>query len=76
MTDTPSGFSGDDAGRMVQELQEGQYSTTLDFTKAYKKHGIKPGNRPTNNLTPLGSGPGMDWREVQTESDNIREYKS
>jgi raffinose/stachyose/melibiose transport system substrate-binding protein len=35
-TDTPSGFSGDDAGKMVQELLAGQYSTTLDFAKAYK----------------------------------------
>lgn len=35
-TDTPSGFSGDDAGRMVQDLLGGKYSTTLDFAKAYK----------------------------------------
>ncbi|OME51838.1 hypothetical protein BSK59_20205 [Paenibacillus odorifer] len=35
-TDTPSGFSGDDAGRMVQELLAGQYTTSLDFAEAYK----------------------------------------
>lgn len=33
----PSGFSGDDAGRMVQELYAGQYETTIDFAKAYKE---------------------------------------
>jgi raffinose/stachyose/melibiose transport system substrate-binding protein len=33
----PSGFSGDDAGRMVQELYAGQYKTTIDFAKAYKE---------------------------------------
>lgn len=32
----PSGFSGDDAGRMVQELYAGQYATSMDFAKAYK----------------------------------------
>ncbi|WP_135553164.1 ABC transporter substrate-binding protein [Paenibacillus cymbidii] len=35
-TDTPSGFSGDDAGRMVQELLAGKYAASLDFAKAYK----------------------------------------
>lgn len=35
-TDTPAGFSGDDAGRMVQELLSGKYKTTIDFAKAYK----------------------------------------
>ncbi|GKX30344.1 hypothetical protein SH1V18_28240 [Vallitalea longa] len=33
----PSGFSGDDAGRMVQELYAGQYKATIDFAKAYKE---------------------------------------
>lgn len=32
----PSGFSGDDAGRMVQDLYAGKYKTSLDFAKAYK----------------------------------------
>ncbi|SDN52376.1 raffinose/stachyose/melibiose transport system substrate-binding protein [Paenibacillus sp. yr247] len=36
-TDTPAGFSGDDAGRMVQDLLVGKYKTTLDFAKAYKE---------------------------------------
>lgn len=35
-TSGPSGFSGDDAGRMVQELYAGKYKTSLDFAKAYK----------------------------------------
>lgn len=35
-TDTPSGFSGDDAGRMVQDLYAGKYSDTKAFAKAYK----------------------------------------
>ncbi|KIL39441.1 hypothetical protein SD70_19890 [Gordoniibacillus kamchatkensis] len=35
-TDTPAGFSGDDAGRMVQDLLAGKYKTSLDFAKAYK----------------------------------------
>ncbi len=35
-TDTPSGFSGDDAGRMVQDLLSGRYATALDFAKAYQ----------------------------------------
>lgn len=34
-TDTPSGFSGDDAGRMVQELFAGKYKEPADFAKAY-----------------------------------------
>ncbi|MFD0674746.1 ABC transporter substrate-binding protein [Cohnella sp. GCM10027633] len=35
-TDTPSGFSGDDAGRMVQELLAGKYDS-LQFAKAYNE---------------------------------------
>lgn len=35
-TEGPSGFSGDDAGRMVQELYMGKYRTSIDFAKAYK----------------------------------------
>jgi raffinose/stachyose/melibiose transport system substrate-binding protein len=35
-TDTPTGFSGDDAGRMVQDLLAGKYKATIDFAKAYK----------------------------------------
>ncbi len=35
--ESPSGFSGDDAGRMVQELYAGQYSASIDFAKAYKE---------------------------------------
>ncbi|MCR4426283.1 MAG: extracellular solute-binding protein [Firmicutes bacterium] len=35
-TEAPSGFSGDDAGRMVQELYVGKYRTPADFAKAYK----------------------------------------
>ncbi|GKU76491.1 ABC transporter substrate-binding protein [Paenibacillus sp. L3-i20] len=35
-TDTPSGFSGDDAGRIVQELLAGKYKSTGDFASAYK----------------------------------------
>jgi len=34
-TPWPSGFSGDDAGRMVQELLIGQYKSPTDFAKAY-----------------------------------------
>ncbi|KRE58008.1 ABC transporter substrate-binding protein [Paenibacillus sp. Soil750] len=36
-TDTPSGFSGDDVGRMVQELIAGKYKTPADFAKTYKE---------------------------------------
>lgn len=40
-TDWPSGFSGDDAGRMVQELMVGKYKNShdfaVDFTKAWDK---------------------------------------
>jgi raffinose/stachyose/melibiose transport system substrate-binding protein len=36
-TDTPSGFSGDDAGRMVQELLAGSYKTPDEFAKKYKE---------------------------------------
>ncbi|MEA4882307.1 MAG: extracellular solute-binding protein [Clostridia bacterium] len=35
-TEGPSGFSGDDAGRMVQELYMGKYRTSIEFAKAYK----------------------------------------
>ncbi len=35
-TDTPAGFSGDDAGRMVQELLSGKYATPVDFAKTYR----------------------------------------
>jgi raffinose/stachyose/melibiose transport system substrate-binding protein len=35
-TDTPSGFSGDDAGRMVQELLANKY-TPAKFAKAYQE---------------------------------------
>lgn len=35
-TDTPSGFSGDDAGKMVQELLAGKY-TSIEFAKAYRE---------------------------------------
>lgn len=34
-TDSPAGFSGDDAGRMMQELLAGKYKTSQDFAKAY-----------------------------------------
>ncbi|MFC5468960.1 ABC transporter substrate-binding protein [Cohnella suwonensis] len=34
-TDTPAGFSGDDAGRMMQELLAGKYKTSHDFAVAY-----------------------------------------
>jgi raffinose/stachyose/melibiose transport system substrate-binding protein len=34
-TDTPSGFSGDDSGRMVQELLAGKY-TSAEFAAEYK----------------------------------------
>lgn len=33
----PSGFSGDDAGRMVQDLYAGKYKTPDEFAKAYKE---------------------------------------
>ena len=32
----PSGFSGDDIGRMVQDLLAGTYSSSTEFAKAYK----------------------------------------
>jgi raffinose/stachyose/melibiose transport system substrate-binding protein len=35
-TDTPAGFSGDDAGRMVQDLLTGKYPTAAAFAKAYQ----------------------------------------
>ena len=35
--ETPAGFSGDDAGRMVQELYAGNYKTPQAFAEAYKK---------------------------------------
>lgn len=36
-TETPSGFSGDDAGRMVQELLAGKYASSDAFAAAYKE---------------------------------------
>lgn len=36
-TDWPSGFSGDDAGRMVQELMVGKYENSHDFAVDFKK---------------------------------------
>jgi raffinose/stachyose/melibiose transport system substrate-binding protein len=36
-TDTPAGFSGDDAGRMVQELLSGTYATPVAFAKSYRE---------------------------------------
>ncbi|MEX2416298.1 MAG: extracellular solute-binding protein [Paenibacillaceae bacterium] len=36
-SDVPSGFSGDDAGRMVQELLVGKYKESIDFAKAYRE---------------------------------------
>ncbi|WP_178023234.1 extracellular solute-binding protein [uncultured Paenibacillus sp.] len=36
-TDWPSGFSGDDAGRMVQELMVGKYDNSHDFAVDFKK---------------------------------------
>lgn len=35
--ENPSGFSGDDAGRMVQDLYAGKYKTPSEFAKAYKE---------------------------------------
>lgn len=35
-TEGPSGFSGDDAGRMVQEILVKKYDTPSDFAKEYK----------------------------------------
>jgi raffinose/stachyose/melibiose transport system substrate-binding protein len=35
-TEAPAGFSGDDAGRLVQALYAGQIKTPADFAKAYK----------------------------------------
>ncbi|CAH0120653.1 MULTISPECIES: ABC transporter substrate-binding protein [unclassified Paenibacillus] len=35
-TDWPSGFSGDDAGRMVQELLVGKYKSSLEFAQAFQ----------------------------------------
>ncbi len=44
----PSGFSGDDAGRMVQELYAGQYESALEFAKAYKDVWDKAWNASNN----------------------------
>ncbi len=46
--ENPSGFSGDDAGRMVQELYAGQYETSLDFANAYKETWDKAWNASNN----------------------------
>ena len=35
-TESPAGFSGDDAGRMVQALYAGQYKASIDFAMTYK----------------------------------------
>ena len=35
-TEAPAGFSGDDAGRLVQGLFAGQFATSGDFAKEYK----------------------------------------
>jgi len=35
-TDTPAGFSGDDAGRMVQDLLTGKYATPQAFATSYQ----------------------------------------
>ncbi|GIO38244.1 sugar ABC transporter substrate-binding protein [Paenibacillus antibioticophila] len=35
-TDWPSGFSGDDAGRLVQELLVGKYKNSVDFAKEFE----------------------------------------
>jgi raffinose/stachyose/melibiose transport system substrate-binding protein len=34
--EAPAGFSGDDAGRLVQGLFSGQFKTSMEFAKAYK----------------------------------------
>lgn len=47
-TDTPSGFSGDDAGRMVQELLASKYKSSDEFASAYKGAWDKAWNA-TNN---------------------------
>jgi len=36
-TSWPSGFSGDDADKMVQELYAGKYSDSISFAKAFKE---------------------------------------
>lgn len=46
--ENPSSFSGDDAGRMVQELYAGQYETSIDFAKAYKDTWDKAWNASNN----------------------------
>lgn len=46
--ENPSGFSGDDAGRMVQELYAGQYDTSIDFANAYKEVWDKAWNASNN----------------------------
>lgn len=46
--ENPSGFSGDDAGRMVQELYAGQYATSIEFANAYKETWDKAWNASNN----------------------------
>ena len=46
--ENPSGFSGDDAGRMVQELYAGEYKTSIDFAAAYKEIWDKAWNASNN----------------------------
>ncbi|HEX7057137.1 MAG TPA: extracellular solute-binding protein [Bacilli bacterium] len=43
-TDWPSGFSGDDAGRVVQELLADKYKTPAEFAKAFKESWDKAWN--------------------------------
>jgi len=47
--EAPSGFSGDDAGRMVQELYAGKYRTPMEFAKAYKDSWDKAWNAANKN---------------------------
>lgn len=47
--ESPSGFSGDDAGRMVQELYVGKYNDSIDFAKAYKDAWNKAWNANNSN---------------------------
>jgi len=46
--ESPSGFSGDDAGRMVQELYVGEYESSEAFAKAYKETWDKAWNASNN----------------------------
>jgi raffinose/stachyose/melibiose transport system substrate-binding protein len=46
--ESPSGFSGDDAGRMVQELFVGEYDTSEAFAIAYRETWDKAWNASNN----------------------------